>query len=204
MLLAESNGLVGMDGPREEIVKWLMDEEQQLKVVSIDGFAGLGKTTLAMEVYRTIGGQFQCKASTSVSRNLNLKKLICDLHSQVDPGEHGRLEMMEVEQLVRRLRECLKDKRYLIIIDDWTISAWGLVKSVLAENNHCSRIITTTRITSVAESCCSGFNKQIYKIEPLDKINSQRLFLRRIFLSEQSCPPQLEAWKKFQCNLKRM
>jgi DNA transposition AAA+ family ATPase len=112
VLLAESNGLVGMDGPREEIVKWFMDEEQQLKVVSIVGFAGLGKTTLAMEVYRTIGGQFQCKASTSVSRNLNLKKLICDLHSQVDPGEHGRLEMMEVEQLVRRLRECLKDKRY--------------------------------------------------------------------------------------------
>ncbi|CAD6206138.1 unnamed protein product [Miscanthus lutarioriparius] len=155
-LRAESKGLVGMDGPREEIVKWLMDEQQQLKVVSIVGFGGLGKTTLAMEVYRTIGGQFQCKASTSVSRNLSLNKLICDLLSQVDPGEHGRLEILEVEQLVRKLRECLKDKRGNI----WNLAC---IKYTLLE-----------------------------QIEPLDKIKSQRLFLRRIFLSEQSCPPQLE------------
>ena len=121
MLLAESKGLVGMDGPREEIVKWLMDEHQQLKVVSIVGFGGLGKTILAMEVYRTIGGQFQCKASTSVSRNLSLNKLICDLLSQVDPGEHGRLEILEVEQLVRKLRECLKDKRYTFMLHCTTV-----------------------------------------------------------------------------------
>lgn len=97
----QSKDLVGMDGPREEIVKWLMVEGQQLKVVSIVGFGGLGKKTLAMEVCRTVGGQFQCKVSASVSRNLDLKKLISDLLSQVDPGEHGRLEMLEVEQLIQ-------------------------------------------------------------------------------------------------------
>lgn len=66
------------------------------------------------------------------------------------------------------------------------------MKSVLPENKHQSRIITTTRITSVAESCCFDFNNPIYKIEPLDKIDSRRLFLTRIFHSDHSCPPQLE------------
>lgn len=75
VLLAESKGLVGVDGPRDVITGWLMDGEPQLKVVSIVGFGGLGKTTLAMEVYRSLGGQIHYKASTSVSRILDLKRL---------------------------------------------------------------------------------------------------------------------------------
>ncbi|RLN04904.1 hypothetical protein C2845_PM13G06340 [Panicum miliaceum] len=57
--------LVGVEGPREDIMKFLTDTDQQLKVLSIVGFGGLGKPTLAKEVYRKIGGQFDVMAFVS-------------------------------------------------------------------------------------------------------------------------------------------
>ena len=115
VLLAESKGLVGVDGQRDAITGWLMDGEPQLKVVSIVGFGGLGKTTLAMEVYRSVGGQIHYKASTSVSRILDLKRLTKDILSQLLRKEYesGQFDRLEVEQLIRTLRDYLQDKRYL-------------------------------------------------------------------------------------------
>ncbi|KAF0918878.1 hypothetical protein E2562_026713 [Oryza meyeriana var. granulata] len=46
-LYAEASSLVGIDGPTDELIKLVDDGEQSLKVVSIVGFGGLGKTTLA-------------------------------------------------------------------------------------------------------------------------------------------------------------
>nr|CAB3463344.1 unnamed protein product [Digitaria exilis] len=57
-LFEESKRLVGIDVPREKITKLLMEEDDsdsgQRKVVSIVGFGGLGKTTVAKQVYEEI------------------------------------------------------------------------------------------------------------------------------------------------------
>jgi len=66
-MYAEASGLVGMDGPRDELIQ-LMGGENELKVLSIVGFGGLGKTTLANEVYCKLQGEFQCRAFVSVSQ----------------------------------------------------------------------------------------------------------------------------------------
>ena len=54
-LFEDAERLVGIDGPREEITKLLIEEggkfSGQLKVVSIVGFGGLGKTTFANQVH---------------------------------------------------------------------------------------------------------------------------------------------------------
>lgn len=115
VLLAESKGLIGVDGPRDVITGWLMDGDPQLKVISIVGFGGLGKTTLAMEVYRSLGAEFHYKASTSASRILDLKKLIKDILFQLLPKEYesGQFDRLEIEQLIRTLRDYLQEKRYL-------------------------------------------------------------------------------------------
>ncbi|CAN6343353.1 unnamed protein product [Urochloa humidicola] len=52
--------------------------------------------------------------------------------------------------------------------------------------------MTTTRIVSIAKSCCSPHHDHVYEIMPLDAGNSKSLFMKRIFGSEDTCPPQLE------------
>ena len=59
---------MGIDAQKNELVNWAMDKGQQLKVMAIVEFGGLGKTTLANEVYREVGGKFDCKAFVSVSQ----------------------------------------------------------------------------------------------------------------------------------------
>ena len=113
-LYVEAEKLVGIEGPREKIIEFFMknddDDGHQLKVVSIVGFGGLGKTTLANQVYHKIKGQFNCSCFVPVSRNPNITKLLADmlkeLGSCVDPSDDERL-------LIEKLRALLKDKRYV-------------------------------------------------------------------------------------------
>ena len=105
--------LAGIDGPREELVRWLTDSEQELKVVSIVGFGGLGKTTLAKQVYDKIGGQFNCKAFVSVSQRPNMARLLTGLQSKLKRTEHCcTQEVQEVQDIISKLREHLTHERY--------------------------------------------------------------------------------------------
>ncbi|KAF7105205.1 hypothetical protein CFC21_106035 [Triticum aestivum] len=187
--------LVAIDGPRNEVISLLTEESVDLKVVAIVGGAGLGKTTLAMEAYRKIGRHFQCRASVSVSRTLDRDKLLKELLSQIDQAAFHdcQSERWDKDQLIRQIRHILTGKRYFLVIDDvWKEQDWKFVKGVFPDSHNGSRIIVTTRISNVAKSTCSNSGGQLYQMLPLNYIDSRRLFFRRIFHSDNSCPPQLE------------
>jgi uridine kinase len=78
-------------------------------MVSIVGCAGLGKTTLAKQVYDKIKGEFECKAFVSVSQKPNIKELILNISNQV--GNKSTNMSDDVANLVDNLREYLKQKR---------------------------------------------------------------------------------------------
>ncbi|XP_066333625.1 disease resistance protein RGA5-like [Miscanthus floridulus] len=112
-----------------------------------------------MEVYHKITeAAFDSRAFVSVSQTPDMKKLLRDILSQISKSHFDQSQMLEtVVQLIRTLKDCLKDKRYFILIDDiWSVSAWELVRSALPVNDTGSRIITTTRIEAVAKSCCTA------------------------------------------------
>ncbi|CAM0958389.1 unnamed protein product [Alopecurus aequalis] len=198
-LFAEEAHLVGVDGPRDDLAKWMKKEGNSSnthhpRVLSIVGFGGLGKTTLANAVYRKVQGQFNCHAFVSVSQKPDTEKIIKDLISQVSLHNTFTkdIDMWDEKKSIAMLRELLHDKRYLIIIDDiWSLSAWDAIKCGFPENNCSSRIIATTRILEVAQSCCPGGDDHIYIMPPLSNINSEKLFFRRIFGSEDYCPDML-------------
>ncbi|XBI62033.1 hypothetical protein VPH35_042736 [Triticum aestivum] len=120
-----SSALVGIDGPKEHILGWFCKEKEHddLRVLPIVGSGGLGKTTLANQVYCQLKGQFQCTAFVSVSRNPNMQKILRQMLTEFGISG-GALD--EERQLIDRIRDHLKDK---------------------------SRIITTTRNVAIASYC---------------------------------------------------
>ncbi|CAL5090994.1 unnamed protein product [Urochloa decumbens] len=197
--VTNQSNLVGIDGPRDEIIGKLMDAGRKdvscgrRRVAAMVGFAGVGKTTLAMSVYRSLEGRFQCRAFVTVSRKFVIKRLLADILQQFIPI--GSVETWEVSQLVGKLRQSLQDKRYLIVIDDlWETSAWRDISCVLPENNLGSIILITTRNESVADACCSSchLGDFVHKVASMNDLDSKTLFLGRIFGSLDNCPHDLE------------
>ncbi|XBJ03030.1 hypothetical protein VPH35_022276 [Triticum aestivum] len=179
-----------MEDPTNEVVGWLKDEEKKLKVVSIVGFGGLGKTTLANQVYHKLKGGFHCGAFVPVSQKPNMPKLLHSLLTKLGCGQS--FHDCELNFLLDQVRENLEDKRYLVIIDDlWDVSAWNIIKCAFPENNLGSRLIVTTRIKNVAEACCSGHHEHILEMIPLNEQDSRKLFFGRIFGCEEACSGQL-------------
>jgi replication-associated recombination protein RarA len=86
-------------------------DEKQYRVVSIYGIGGQGKTTLATEVYHKITETFDSRAFVSISQTPDMKKLLRDILSQISKSDFHQSERLEMEQLIRSVRECLKDKR---------------------------------------------------------------------------------------------
>ncbi|VAI62982.1 unnamed protein product [Triticum turgidum subsp. durum] len=191
-LFVDEAHLVGIDGPRDDLANWMLEDKngstKDRKVLSIVGFGGLGKTTLAREVYRKIQGHFHCHALVSVSQKPTVKKIMKDLISQVPCKKD-----LDEPKCIGKLKELLQDKRYLIVIDDiWSISAWDTIKYAFPENEFSSRIIATTRVVDVARSCSHGGNGRMYEMEALNDLHSKRLFFKRIFGSKDRCPDMLK------------
>ncbi|XP_051230155.1 disease resistance protein PIK6-NP-like [Lolium perenne] len=200
-LFAEKAHLVGIDGPRDDLVKWMVEEGKNTTrkhrcVLSIVGFGGLGKTTLANQVYQKIEGDFDCRAFVSVSQKPDIKRIMKDVISQMsckDGCIEGTTDNWDERRSITKLRELLKDKRYLIIIDDiWSTQAWNNVQCAFPENNYSSRIIITTRISDVAKSCCSCTTDRTYNIKALSDLHARELFFKRIFGSADGCPDMLK------------
>jgi disease resistance protein RPM1 len=110
-LLAEERHLVGIDGPRDDLAKWMVEgSNTHRKVLSIVGFGGIGKTTLANQVYCKIKGYFDCRAFVSVSQKPNIENIIKDVISQVS-WQDGCTDNLDEIKSITKLRELLQDKR---------------------------------------------------------------------------------------------
>ena len=111
--------LVGIAGTRDQEVMKLLSEgdnvsKKKLKIVSVVGSGGLGQTSLGKMVYDKIIQDFDCSAFVPVGRNGDAKKILlnilCDLYTYV-----GLITMLDVRQLIDKLKETLGNTRYVSI-----------------------------------------------------------------------------------------
>ncbi|KAF2910462.1 hypothetical protein DAI22_11g101701 [Oryza sativa Japonica Group] len=114
-LYVEEENLVGIDTPRVELIRFLTEGDdkllQKLQVVSIVGIGGLGKTTLARQVYGKISGQFDCQAFVSVSQKPDIRKIFKNILINITELDYGAIDAWDEERLINKLREFLNDKR---------------------------------------------------------------------------------------------
>jgi len=183
-LYCKETDIVGIEGAKKELYMMLLHGDdvsmRKQRIASIVGYAGLGKTTLAKAVYDELRYEFHCTAFVSVSRNsLNtlLKVMLYQLSSK----------MFHEKQLIDGVRKFLRNKRYLIVLDDiWDKEHWKIIQCALPGNDMGSKIITTTRKLGVAE-VAGG----CYKLKPLSDESSRRLFHGRIFGPGDEYPQEL-------------
>lgn len=111
----KATDLVGIDVASDQLIHILMGEnevsdKENDKIVSIVGFGGLGKTTLANAVFERIREKFDCSAFVSVSQTPCKEKLFSDMHYQVTREKNP--STTNIEDLIRDTREFLQKKRY--------------------------------------------------------------------------------------------
>jgi len=119
---------VGIDGQAETLAKQLVDGESRPMVLSIVGFGGLGKTTLAKEVCRRLEADFPYQALVSVSQAFetvtDLEELCKRVLDQIEmvKAENARgtkndqtplAQLSDDKDPAHKLKEFLKDKRYV-------------------------------------------------------------------------------------------
>ncbi|KAI4989492.1 hypothetical protein ZWY2020_036809 [Hordeum vulgare] len=154
--------LVGIGEHVNNLEAWLgRDGEQRLKVVTVVGSGGIGKSTLVKELYRRMKGQFECRAFVRTSRKPNIRRLLINMLSQVRP--HQTSHTWKLHSLIADIRTHLQDKRYLIVIDDvWATQTWDIVNRALPDGNLYSGILITTEIDDVALKC-GGYDSKLNK-----------------------------------------
>jgi aspartate/tyrosine/aromatic aminotransferase len=118
-LFKDQKELVGIEGPRDELIKRLTDRDdvaskQQPKILSISGFGGLGKTTLAKAIYDVLRPQFDSGAFVSVGRNPNMKKIFKEILFEIDMKEYADIQASTLDetQLIKQISRLLQNKRY--------------------------------------------------------------------------------------------
>ncbi|KAF7092533.1 hypothetical protein CFC21_095011 [Triticum aestivum] len=161
----DESELVGLQFSGYELFTYLVDEKPQLKMASIVGMAGMGKTTLAHLVYgdKEIGNKFQCRAFVSVTPTPDMKEALTSILQQLEAEPPAGTQARTAEQIIHTISSFLEDKRYLVIIDDiWHRAEWDIIRRAFPENNLGSRIIITTRIDSV----------------PGDDLDNSKLYIR--------------------------
>ncbi|KAF7850701.1 hypothetical protein BT93_L5102 [Corymbia citriodora subsp. variegata] len=145
--------VVGRDADKQKILEKLMQpDEKNLSVIPIVGIGGLGKMTLAKLVYNdnNVKEQFELRLWVCVPKDFDLKKTINEI---INNATGQSLSNLNIQQSQTILRNTIKDKKFLLVLDDvWSSDRGRLeeLKALLTEGASGSKILVTTRNSEVA------------------------------------------------------
>jgi disease resistance protein RPM1 len=187
--------LVGVDKSREKLEQWIGGDGLERSVIALHGMGGLGKTALAANVYKSEREKFECHAWVSISQTYSKKDVLKCLIIELYKGRNstpGSMDHMNNTDLQEKLKTFLKDKKYLIVLDDvWAPEAISDLFGALVKNQMKSRILVTTRIDGVAHH---ALQDRRITFEALSKDHSWELFCKIGFSRDtnKKCPIGLE------------
>ncbi|KAK3219945.1 hypothetical protein Dsin_013915 [Dipteronia sinensis] len=153
----EVSEIHGRDEEKNILVKKLLSESKQeranLPVISIVGFGGIGKTTLAQLAYNDalIRAKFDHRIWVCVSDPFDEVRIA----RAIIEGLRGQAtNLVEFQSLLECIRDTIVNKKFLLILDDVWIEKddkWGPLYNSLNNGLHSeSKVLITTRKEIVA------------------------------------------------------
>ncbi|XP_061998618.1 probable disease resistance protein RF45 [Rosa rugosa] len=134
------------------LIAQLSSMDPRYGVVSIVGMGGLGKTTLANKLYSHTKLKFDCKVFISVSKDYRKKEILYGILEGICAKKIDRSEKEEEKDLIIKVHDLLKEKSYLVILDDlWEKEDWDNLKETFPSGMMGSKVMLTTRNREVAK-----------------------------------------------------
>ncbi|CAL4907596.1 unnamed protein product [Urochloa decumbens] len=145
----------------EVLVEMVMreDDKDGICVISVVGMGGIGKTTLAQEVFNSqrIASSFPLRAWLCVSREYTAADTVKEA-IRCCGGDYGRAETLAELQLM--LRSAVSGRRFFLVLDD----VWVSLLRASFQGAATGRVLVTTRDQSVAVRAGS---KHIHQVKQL-------------------------------------
>ncbi|XP_019164378.1 PREDICTED: disease resistance protein RPM1-like isoform X5 [Ipomoea nil] len=192
-LFQKDSDLVGFENSKHSLIKLLLGAvDDDLRVHSVVGMGGLGKTTLVKKAYddAQVIKHFQHRVWVTVSETFKIEELLKDVIKQLGNPPNG-FEAWDSAKLIESVRNILSEQKYIIVFDDvWSFDVWSSIKYAFPGQKFGSRIVITTRNSDIGRDACHETKGDVYELKLLSKEDSWELFCKKTFLSD-SCPPHL-------------
>nr|XP_023879095.1 TMV resistance protein N-like [Quercus suber] len=175
-------GLVGIDSRVKEVLDSYLDEGSGgVCFVGICGMGGMGKTTLAQEIYKRIFVNFEASSFIDNVREETKNRGLVSLQKQLISKilMESETNIWKISEGINVIGNIVRNKKVLIVLDDVD----GEEQLEALAGNHDwfgsgSRIIVTSRDSHLLRRCDMNF---IYTIKELNNDDALKLFSWRAF-----------------------
>ncbi|XP_073102804.1 putative disease resistance protein RGA3 [Elaeis guineensis] len=165
----------------QSLVELLIKEDnKKYRVLGIVGMGGIGKTTLASNIYnnKIIEENFPIRVWVCISQDFSETKLLKEIIRGAG-GNYGKAETKA--ELVTCLSFVLS-KRFFIVLDDvWEKDVWeDLLRYAVENATSTGKIVITTRDRNVAGSIVAE-REGIHRVDKMDDHSGWKLLCKIVF-----------------------